>query len=113
MKISKDTYKVLTSLTTTHSGITKFRQLHKLNEKQDRFCLSLLSSASFWVQTLNHIFGLILPQFYCAKNVKKAYFDWPLECAAPKGWSKYTTNYLVNYVWLRPEKGPNITEAVF
>ena len=26
------------------------------------------------------------------KNIKKAYFDQHLECAAPKRWSKYTTN---------------------
>ena len=28
------------------------------------------------------------------KNVEKAYFNQRLECAAPKGWLKYTTRHL-------------------
>ena len=58
------------------------------------------SSTNLWVQTQKTHFCLILPQFprfsslftfFVQKNVKKAYFNQLLECAAPKCWPKYTT----------------------
>ena len=31
-------------------------------------------------------------KFFCTKNAENGHFDQQLECAAPKRWSKYTTN---------------------
>ena len=40
--------------------------------------------------------------FLAEKNAENDYFDQPLECAAPKRWSKYTTlNYLLTQLYQR------------
>ena len=35
---------------------------------------------------------LLLFKVFCSKNAENDYFDQRLECAAPKRWSKYTTD---------------------
>ena len=34
------------------------------------------------------------------KNAENDYFDWRLECAAPKRWSKYTTVDKTSWSWV-------------
>ena len=59
-------------------GNKTFDQRFGANLKKCIFCKNLLQiSCFFWLFTV--------------KNAENDYFDQPLECAAPKRWSKYTT----------------------
>ena len=49
--------------------------------------------ASFLLLFVPFCSFLFLCNMFLAKNVKNAYFNQRLECAAPKQWSKYTTYY--------------------
>ena len=62
------------------------------------FSLKTPVDQCFGANLKNMFFCRILLQISCflklfpVKNIKIAYFDQRLECAAPKRWSKYTTN---------------------
>ena len=91
------------------------------HEKKVHFFGNKTVDQRFGANLKKHVFCKLLLQIscflklFCSKNAENDYFDQRLECAAPKRWSKYTTNslylgiicdYVVTYVFLkRGERG--------